>query len=307
MTQKNYRRFIRITFAVALIAMTVAAGLALTGNLFSTGGGRFEPLVVEEERRYDLTAIKSLSISSGSPDIKFLPGSGEELVVRFYGTIRASSPIRAPHIVEEKKAERLSIGIETPNVVIGFYSANLKMDVYLPESYREILYLDSSSGDIIFPGGVYRELGIESSSGDLELGRIEAEVIDLTTSSGDITVQDLRARVTAVEASSGSISAAGIPGRLTGRTSSGDFRFRFSALTAEARLSCSSGDIDLQLPQETGFDLKAETSSGEITCRFPLTVSGAGLNDEDRLRGQYSGGGPLLDLNTSSGDITVAF
>jgi hypothetical protein len=69
------------------------------------------------------------------------------------------------------------------------------------------------------------------------------------------------------------------------------------------RVHTGSGNVTARVQHKAGFDLVAHTGSGEIRTQVPILVSGgAGRNS---LHGRALGGGALLSLETSSGDITV--
>jgi len=86
------------------------------------------------------------------------------------------------------------------------------------------------------------------------------------------------------------------------RTGSGDIRAAGEP-TGDWTLEAGSGGITVQLPAETGFDLDAHTSSGEIHSDLPITMQGSIGRGE--LRGKVKGGGTRLELRTGSGDISI--
>ncbi len=128
-------------------------------------------------------------------------------------------------------------------------------------------------------------------------GRITAK-----TGSGSIDVAQIGTGGLDVGSGSGSVRARGVRGDLKASTASGSLHVQ-GELSAEWRLSSSSGDVTVSLPSGQGFEMDVSTSSGRIRTDFPVTVTGT--VDRRSLRGATQGGGPLLHVRTSSGGISI--
>jgi DUF4097 and DUF4098 domain-containing protein YvlB len=105
-----------------------------------------------------------------------------------------------------------------------------------------------------------------------------------------------------VSSSSGSIDVAGVKGGLRASTASGPLRVQ-GEQTSDWRLSTSSGSVTIELGGKPAFALDAHSSSGRIDTQYPVAVSG--LIGRRELRGSVNGGGPLLQVRTSSGSIRI--
>jgi hypothetical protein len=68
--------------------------------------------------------------------------------------------------------------------------------------------------------------------------------------------------------------------------------------------STSGGGITVAMAPNGGFQLDASTSGGRVHSEFPVMGM---VSDSDRhsLRGTVNGGGPLLHLSTSGGNIDI--
>lgn len=123
-----------------------------------------------------------------------------------------------------------------------------------------------------------------------------------STGSGDIEVQQSAEGDVDAETGSGSIAVSGVRGGVHARTGSGSIRAE-GEMKGNWRLHTSSGSVTVRLPQDAAFDLAARTSSGSIQTAHPITVQGTIGRRE--LNGKVRGGGPLLDVSTSSGSIHI--
>ena len=71
-----------------------------------------------------------------------------------------------------------------------------------------------------------------------------------------------------------------------------------------------SGDVLIQLANDIGFELAAETfsgeiESGEIESTFPVTPSGGRVSKRE-VHGVHGDGSVMIEASTFSGDVTVA-
>jgi len=62
-----------------------------------------------------------------------------------------------------------------------------------------------------------------------------------------------------------------------------------------------SGDIEVSLPRNLRANLGIKTVSGRISCDF--TILTRGEFEAGALGGPINGGGPFLEIETTSGDI----
>ena len=179
------------------------------------------------------------------------------------------------------------------------------------------------SGDVKLRDVAGHSLTAHTSSGKIQLdeGTLSG-TLDLETTSGNVTAVGIRATSYRLHSSSGDLTLDGCGGPLdirtvSGRievengteaelaieTSSGKIQFSGSLYTqGEHRVKSVSGDVRLVLPADAAFDLDIETVSGSIQTEFAVTMT---QFDKRRVAGEVNGGGPLLRINTSSGDVTL--
>jgi DUF4097 and DUF4098 domain-containing protein YvlB len=88
-------------------------------------------------------------------------------------------------------------------------------------------------------------------------------------------------------------------------TSSGGVDFAGSlAAEGEHRVKSSVGDVQIELPAGAAFDLDVQTVHGDIDidADFSVTMTRFG---EQAIEGEVNGGGPLLQIHTRSGSVTL--
>lgn len=207
--------------------------------------------------------------------------------------------------------------------------------ITVPKQYN--LDLNTAGGSISVDD-LTGEARVKTSGGSLSLGRIEGPV-NAKTSGGSIDLREAKGNIIAhtsggsisvgqvsgdvdIETSGGSIHVDGASGNLRAHTSGGGvslrgLRGRVDASTSggsvdaeildqfnePCELSTSGGGIMVYLGKNIKADIDAHTSGGEVISDLPITVQGT--FGEGKLRGQVNGGGPLLSLRTSAGDIRL--
>jgi DUF4097 and DUF4098 domain-containing protein YvlB len=177
-------------------------------------------------------------------------------------------------------------------------------DVELEEVDAANLLVETSSGTIQADKGLASgALNLETTSGHIDATDIDAASYRLSSSSGDLTLAgcggplDLRTISGAVEATGGREALLEI------ETSSGTINYSGSlASEGEHRISSVSGNVYLLMPSNSAFDLDVETISGAIQTEFAVTMTDF---DKRHIAGEVNGGGSLLQIATSSGDVTI--
>ena len=165
------------------------------------------------------------------------------------------------------------------------------------------LVLESSSGDIKAEGPL-GHVSAEVSFGDVEL--FDVLGADVTASSGDVTVKGIRGGACRLESSFGDVDARGVLTDVDARASSGDVTVTAksgSKVAAPWRIRSSFGDVELTLPADAACQVRAKTSFGSIDTAVAGTRSES--TSGGSFHGKVGGGGELVTLETSSGDVTL--
>ncbi|MFB0565103.1 MAG: DUF4097 domain-containing protein [Candidatus Aminicenantaceae bacterium] len=159
------------------------------------------------------------------------------------------------------------------------------------------------SGDVVLIGA---GMGVECKavSGDLKLKDITGDAY-LNTVSGNITLDKLRGSIEA-ETVSGKVELSEVSEAkvVRGKTLSGSIIYD-GKINPEGKytLKSHSGNIEMILPPDSGFEVEASTFSGNIKSDFDITISGKMMKRE--IHGVVKGGGADVKLSTFSGGISL--
>lgn len=218
-------------------------------------------------------------------------------------------------------------------VTIESISGDVTVEGVDGETHVEIV-----SGDGRFTA-LARLVEAETVSGDLRLTDVRSDdALSAETISGRIDVEGVRAPRLEVSTVNGAVALRGAEcRRVEVRTLSGTVTFD-GVLAADGRyeFESHSGDVRLTVPDGSGFDLEAESLSGELRSEIPILLVGGGdraiasgrggrsidgtaggavtgtIRGTSTLRGSRSvngtagGGGARVELSTFSGDMTIA-
>jgi DUF4097 and DUF4098 domain-containing protein YvlB len=326
---KAFRNHTTVVLLVLFLSTAVFLSTAQAGDDW-VAKGRFE-------RTLQVSGAVGLKVETTSGNISVRRGSGNS--VHIIGEIRA----RGTNAEEKVKALEAEPPIQqTGNTIrIGKIEeealrrkVSISYEIHVPAHTR--LDAGSGSGDVIAEA-ILGPVSAATGSGNVSVNDIEREV-NATTGSGDVKIDGASAGVKATTGSgniqgtnlkggavlqtgsgnieveqsalgdvrvgtgSGNVHVTGVKGRLTAETGSGDVLLE-GAPQGSWRLSAGSGNLRVKLPTGTGYELDAETSSGEIRVDAPITLTGA--ISRRRVRGTVGGGGAFITAETGSGDIVV--
>jgi DUF4097 and DUF4098 domain-containing protein YvlB len=324
-----------------LLACLVPAALAVPAcDIGISAGGRESTF----DRDLTVSGPLELEVTSGSGDIQIRTGADGAVHVHGrmrtssgpWASFSGTSPEERIHELEqhppiEQTGSRIQVGPKRWDD--GWHNVSISYDITVPANTR--VTARSGSGDLEV-ADIAGPLDVSTGSGDIRVGHVK-DAVTAHTGSGDISVDaaasarastgsgnvvvagvrgDLDARsgsgdITAtqqgkgsveVSTGSGNIDLSGATGPLHVRASSGDINVQ-GAPAADWDVSASSGSVHVRLPAKGGVDLDLRSNSGHIETPVPITVTGSQSKRE--LRGQLRGGGPRVQVSTSSGGIVI--
>lgn len=147
------------------------------------------------------------------------------------------------------------------------------------------------------------DVDVATSGGGIHLGKVRGEV-RAATSGGSIEIAGAEGNVSATT-SGGGITVSEVMGSIRATTSGGNVNAALrSQPKGDCTLATSGGSVHVKLAGPLSFDVDAKTSGGRVRSDVPVTVTGS--IEKSELRGALNGGGPLLKLRTSGGNITIS-
>ena len=156
----------------------------------------------------------------------------------------------------------------------------------------QVARLKSVSGDVqLTDGGASDALVAGTVSGNLLARRVKARSMDVQTVSGDVTLEDVACERAQVRSVSGDV-------QYDGPFSKGG-RYEFVSHSGDLRVAVSGG---------AGFEITANTFSGEVRSELPGFSPASNRDDlpgNKEVRATIGDGSALVVVKTFSGDLLV--
>ena len=168
---------------------------------------------------------------------------------------------------------------------------------------------NSISGTVRIANGG-RIAGAKSISGDVEIIDTQTDgAIDVQSVSGGVTLRKVSARRIEVGSVSGSVTIQDIQcDRVEAHSVSGGVEFGGTlAKGGRYELNSHSGDVRVVLAGSTGFELEANSFSGNIHSDLPLKIQGSDDRGPRRsIQGVFGDGSAVLNVTTFSGSVVIS-
>jgi len=290
--------------------------LMLLGTLaFLSSFAYAEDLKVLKEKTFQMKDYQNFFVDASGADVKVVSWDKQEVYVKISGNDKAASKLKYDVFQD---GDVVRVIIKRKSSFWNWFGSNIriKVDVFVPAKYNA--HVETSGGDIYVKGitGGFRfdtsgggitlvkingKVNAETSGGDIQLTEHYGNML-LSTSGGDIVCRGVVGDVKA-ETSGGDIQIQQKDGRLFAETSGGDIVIEYSGVNKGIEAETSGGDISAKLPADFKANVHLETTGGSIDSNFPNSKSTKVKRSE--LVAEFNGGGPVLRLETSGGDVTV--
>ena len=318
----------RATLGVALVLVgLVLFAFQVFGSGLPFNAGGTIPLVDER------LAGNRVELSVASSDVEVRSWDGSD--IRVEATQRGGS--RGDYTVDVNTSGGTVRVVETSrNLFCLFCSRNVSYRISVPSGAQADIR--TASGDITVEGlsgalalsTVSGEIRASDVSGGLTAGTTSGDVrledvagkLEVNTVSGGVKLEDGKIDGATVNTTSGDVNLDGVAGPINVGTISGDVavrdghstqlaisttsgEFNYSGDLAPGQpntINTVSGDVKLELPEDSGIRLDTSTISGDISNDFDLSDRAEGLRS---LKGVVGDGSTNLTVGTTSGDISI--
>jgi Putative adhesin len=130
-------------------------------------------------------------------------------------------------------------------------------------------------------------------------GRDIGDDFEATSNGGSIAAARVNGKVM-VRANGGSITIDECTDSIDARAAGGSVAAYLSKQPrSDSKLIADAGNVELRLPESIAVNIDASCSAGRLSSDFSLN----GHQDENRLEGTINGGGPLVMVRASAGNI----
>lgn len=310
-TQQFARRYIATPAATAVLVLSAVAAVNAVNpeNMTATDGkieivdGKHQQELV---RQMPLTPGHLISVKNGNGKINVSGWDKDELLITAHK--RMTRRVGGLGWVMSK----LGIDFETSDDSMTKYFEKVDVKILETESGLSIETVrpkKSHNVNVVIDYTIQvprnTDLTLNTSNGSIQAADVEG-IIESRTSNGRVTYESVYGEVKA-RTSNGSVKLVDVQGAVTARTSNGSITLDHpEPLSPESSISCttSNGSVRLNIASDSSFEVTAKSSNGRVRTDFDVDKAGQ-KNTKHRLNGIVGQGGPLLDLTTSNGSITL--
>jgi len=281
----NIQKMVIWLVVIAVVSLTIAtiAFFSIENYMVSfRDRNNFEGNSIDEDKTFGIDQLKEIYIHSVSSDVSVFSTDEEDVKIHFYGRSALKSEKALPKLITSLEGRKLKIEIEYPKVL--FYNANVVLDVYIPQDYRENIVIDTVSADVDISNLDINNFQCKTVYGDLRIEFLGSDNLTLKTTSGNINILD-------------------ILGNLKVDSVSGNVNVAYGVFDNNIDIKTISGKVKIDLPQNAEFYLKTNTVSGEVVAKFPITI--ISFNKMNQLEGTVGTGDNSIIIDTVSGDIFI--
>jgi DUF4097 and DUF4098 domain-containing protein YvlB len=336
---------------VALAASPASAAVTLKGILPEDGPrlGWFEryqesrqgPEQIEKvSHSFKVGEGAGVDVSQVSGDIRVTGGSGSEITIEATKRVRHRDPAQAKRLLAALRVDvnnfngRVEVRTTYPRRGEFGNNVSASVDYVISVPANATVALKTISGDLNV-ASVRGEVRTETVSGDVTVTAVPNLAIAKTIS-GDVIARDIGTQTALVLSTvSGNVIGTGLKVRaVEAGTVSGDVRLTGSEIERlearslsgniefDAPLSRSgryefmshSGNVRIVLSGNTGFDLDADTFSGNVRSDVPITLRAIGRQDGQNrnrtshkaIRGSYGDASAFLQVRSHSGSVVIS-
>lgn len=311
------KKTVIITSIVAVVSLLIAGIIGAVGGAgngiislgFRSGGsGRLSGMPVDEKKSLEMKQADRIDIRTVSTDIIVHACEGDSVKFRLHGTVSTSSPGNMPHLKVSRNGNTVQAIVEWKDrPVFSGWRDETRLEISVPSKYSGTLLAESVSGDITPGNPDYKQLTLKTISGDIDADAVRAASLEIETTSGDASIRELTTDRVKFCTVSGDFKADAVTGDVDAHSTSGDTDMSFTKVPGRVEVKTISGDVHLAMPSDAGFALDARSTSGDVTCDFPIAITsshqGAG---ENSLAGTVGSGKGSISVKTVSGDIGIA-
>lgn len=325
------RGFPFIVLALGGCVLICAVCCALPVAAFFAAGGKVitdapeERLTVSEAVFQQGETSANVQIEAEEADVIFENTTPQDDTDLFLGEFTYNVVDYVPTVTERRGNGVVEIDIEQPDaafvLVLDFDNFVNDWLLKISPDFAVDYDVNVSSGSVTYAADntLMRSFVAQTTSGNIDVTLAgnydQLWTIDLQSTSGDVSVRHSMGQMELlggiiVDATSGEVELdlAGTYNNpdfgITVENTSGGVTLDLSEMTvvgnAPINITATSGDVSLILPPNIGWDIDAETNSGDITAY--------GARQGDVFNDRHAGlGSRILDINieTTSGDIDI--
>ncbi|MDF2936438.1 MAG: hypothetical protein K0Q90_1811 [Paenibacillaceae bacterium] len=289
----NFRWSLKQIVMTALACTLIGIGGLLL--LYRQGVIDRSTVTLNVQKELDASSVQSFSLQTDTAHITVVPTTGNQMIIKLSGKVRTSVAEYADIELDQnggdvravaRTTKRINIGIDVTQI-FQLVTSKLEVTVELPEK-------------------VYRSLSFTTDTGRISLPALKADTLEVTTDTADILLKGFTGTNLKARSDTGTLRLDHLSAKLSLRTDTGHIIAGLDNFSAPADVETDTGDIRLTMEKLFPAVVDFSTDTGRTIIQLPSPEDfTAKKMEKRRLEGQLSGGGPLLQASTDTGDVEL--
>lgn len=269
-------RIIIFSIVIVLLVGILLAGLGI-GMFIIDFRKSTDTYTTVEDSKAQVTPgnIQNLEIEWAAGSIDIQTGDVECIIIEESGSFSEDQKMVMKHT-----GDTLTVYYSKPSFKIGFFSIiNKDLMITVPKDWEcSTLKVDVASADVSVQDWCAKEVKINTASGECDFQDCTIGKLDIDTASGSIHYK-------------------GVLNTLDCEAASGCFKGIFFNTPEKLQMDSASGELDITLPEDSGFRVNMDTASGKFNSEFPTLSDG-----DSYIHGDES---CVIDFDAASGNIRI--
>jgi hypothetical protein len=283
-----------------VLAAALGTGLLLTGCIdidFGSSDRYQEPF----HYSYDLRPGARVNLESFNGSVEITGWDQNKVEITGVKYASTEDGLRALRVDVRNEADYLDVRTERPSVRHGNWGA--RYTVQMPKG-AVLDRITTTNAQIrvrnLDSGGRFK-----TSNGAIRAENLKG-LVDARTTNGMIEVHNIAGGAT-MKTTNGRIRAEDVGGECSAETSNGSIELAMQSVPKSGiRAETSNGAITVRLPSGAGAQLEANTTNSSINTEMDVNGNVNGVTgNRGHLSGTIGAGGPLIELSTRNGRISV--
>lgn len=269
-------RIIIFSIVIVLLLGILLTGLGIGMFMIDFGSGSNAYATVEDSQvQIEPGDIRNIEIEWAAGNIDIQVADTDHIIVEESGTFSDSQKM-----VMNSSGDTLTILYAKPAFQIGFFS-----------------YTDKDLTVTVPVGWVCDDFSLEVASAKMTFENFQANKVDIDTASGACTFLNCNIGALDVDTASGAIRYEGTLNSLDCDAASGTFEGIFTVAPQRIDMDSASGDLDITLPEGSGFRVTIDALSGKFQSDFPTnSYNGSYTYGDERC---------IINFDGASGSVKI--
>ena len=278
-----------IIFSIVIFILIGILATALISDLFSfRNPGSFrvdlfsssEGGTISSQGTVSADSVSNICVEWVAGNIRVIPGDTDQIIFEEYGAKNDDEIM-----VWKQTGNQLTIQYCKDTVNFDIISFGVDID------YSKDLTITVPSSWIC------KELEIDSASAELEITGLTLKEVDVNTASGTIFMDQCEVEELSIETVSGDVDFTGSITTLSCNGVSANCEINAMNVPKSIEMEGVSGNLDLWIAEDCGFNASIETVSGRFSSDFATTTQNGNY--------VYGDGACRIEMEGVSGDINI--